>query len=134
MFAAHVITMRITPQKVEGSSSGVGLQYFAHGIAHDPIVGNIAYATLLSVASWHIVTGAAKFLRVSKEYITEGGESGRLRKKWRGWIINGVAATVAAVWIAGGLGVVGRAGKGVGWEASNWDKIYKAIPLLGSTF
>lgn len=86
------------------------------------------------MASFHFVTGAAKFLKLSKEYITEGGHSGQLRKKWRGRFINGIAALTAALWIAGGLGVVGRSGKGVGWEATNWDKIYKAVPLIGATF
>lgn len=80
------------------------------------------------------MTGAAKFLKVSREYITQAGEDGKKRRKWRGRVVNGVAAMVAGVWIAGGLGIVGRAGKGVGWEASNWNKIYKAVPILGSIF
>lgn len=131
MLAAHVLVNRIVPKEVEGSSAGVGLRYFAHGVALDPVFGNLAYATFLSVASFHFVTGAAKYLKLSSEYITEGGKSGAVRRKWRSRIVNGVAAAVAGVWIAGGLGVVGRGGPGVGWEASNWNKIYKAVPLLG---
>lgn len=134
MFALHVLTQRMIPKKIEGSSAGVGLRYFAHGVAHDPWVTNIGYSVFVSMASFHFVTGAAKFLKLSKEYITEGGYSGQMRKKWRGRLINGVAALTAALWIAGGLGVVGRSGKGVGWEATNWDKIYKAVPLVGATF
>jgi len=131
MFAAHVLVNRIVPKNVEGSSAGVGLRYFAHGMALDPVLGNLGYAIFLTVASFHFVTGAAKYLKLSREYVTEGGKEGAVKKKWRGRIVNGVAAAVAAVWIAGGLGVVGRGGKGVGWEASNWNKIYKAVPLLG---
>lgn len=134
MFALHALTMRFTPKNVEGSSAGVGLRYFAHGVAHDPWITNIGYTIFVSVASWHFVTGAAKFLKLSKEYITEGGQSGQLRKKWRGRIINGIATLSAAIWVAGGLGVIGRSGKGTGWEANNWDKIYKAVPLVGRTF
>lgn len=134
MFVAHMLSMRIIPKQVEGSSAGVGLRYFAHGIAHSPWIGNASYAAFVSVASWHFVTGAAKFLKVSREYITQAGEDGKKRRKWRGRVVNGVVAMVAGVWIAGGLGIVGRAGKGVGWEASNWNKIYKAVPILGSIF
>ena len=135
MFVGHVLAMRIIPKKIEGSSAGVGLRYFAHGIARDPIVGNIGYATFVSVASFHFVTGAAKFLKLSREYITEGGEAGAAKKKWRGRIINGIAATVAAVWISGALGIVARsAGDAAPWEASNWDKIYRAIPIAGAMY
>lgn len=134
LFVGHVLVMRIAPKNVDGSSAGVGLRYFAHGIAHNPWIGNVGYATFVTIASWHFVTGAAKYLKLSREYITEGGLSGSLRRKWRSRIINGLAATVAAVWIAGGLGVVGRSGMGVGWEAKNWDKIYGAVPILGAMF
>ncbi|KAJ9634308.1 hypothetical protein H2204_006385 [Knufia peltigerae] len=134
MFVAHVAMQRVIPQKVEGSSAGVGLRYFAHGVAHDPWFSNTFYAAFVAVASYHFVTGAAKYLRLSREYVVEGGESGARRKKWRGRMINGVAAAVASLWIAGGLGVVGRSGAGVGWEAKNWDRIYAAVPLLGRLF
>jgi hypothetical protein len=134
MFVAHVLMQRIIPQKVEGSSAGVGLRYFAHGVAHDPIIANAFYTVFVSVASYHFVSGAAKYLKLSSEYVTEGGQSGAMRRKWTRRAVNGIAATVAALWIAGGLGVVGRAGKGVGWEASNWDKIYAAMPLVGRFF
>ncbi|EXJ81038.1 hypothetical protein A1O3_07326 [Capronia epimyces CBS 606.96] len=134
LLVGHVLVMRITPNKVDGSSAGVGLRYFAHGIAHNPLIGNLGYATFVTIASWHFVTGAAKYLKLSRDYITEGGHDGTLRRKWRSRFINAVAATVAAVWIAGGLGVVGRAGTGTGWEAKNWDKIYEAVPLVGAMF
>ncbi|EXJ90586.1 hypothetical protein A1O1_03689 [Capronia coronata CBS 617.96] len=134
LLVGHVLVMRITPKEVEGSSAGVGLRYFAHGIAHNPLIGHLGYATFVTIASWHFVTGAAKYLKLSREYITEGGLSGSLRRKWRSRIINGVAASVAAVWIAGGLGVVGRAGMATGWEAKSWDKIYGAVPLIGAMF
>lgn len=130
MLAAHVTVNRVTPLKVEGGSSGVGLRYFAHGIAKHPVVSNIGYALMVSVASWHFVGGAAKFLKVSSEYVSGGGDQGK-RKRQRGRVINGICALVAAGWIAGGLGVIGRAGAGTGWEAKSWDAILKRVPMLG---
>jgi hypothetical protein len=132
MLAAHVVVNRVTPLKVEGGSSGVGLRYFAHGIAKHPVMSNIGYAVMVSVASWHFVGGAAKFLKASTEYVTGFGEEGRQKRQRRSWLINGIAALVAAGWIAGGLGVIGRAGAGTGWEAKNWDAILQQVPLLGN--
>ena len=129
--ALHVLTNRITPLKVDGGSSGVGLRYFAHGMAKHPVLASAGYAVMLGVASWHFVTGGAKYLKVSREYVTDGGDYGMKRRRRRDWMVNGVAAVVAAAWIAGGLGVVGRGGSGAGWEAQNWDRIYKAVPGLG---
>ncbi|KAK4943002.1 hypothetical protein LTR10_017387 [Elasticomyces elasticus] len=134
MFVAHVLMQRVIPKQVDGSSAGVGLRYFAHGMAHDPITANTFYTLFVTIASFHFIGGTAKYLKLSREYITEGGQSGAVRRKWRGRIINALAATVAAVWLAGGLGVVGRAGPGSGWEASNWNKIYGAVPLIGKFF
>jgi Protein of unknown function (DUF1691) len=131
MLAAHVIVNRVTPLKVEGGSSGVGLRYFAHGIAKHPVMSNIAYALMVSVASWHFVGGAAKFLQVSRDYVRGVGEEGRRKRQRRAWLVNGISALVAAGWIAGGLGVIGRTGAGTGWEAKNWDLILKQVPLLG---
>ncbi|EXJ69079.1 uncharacterized protein A1O5_08014 [Cladophialophora psammophila CBS 110553] len=134
MFIAHVLSMRIIPKKVDGSSASVGLRYFAHGIAQDPYIGMAGYTLFVGFASYHVVSGAAKFLRLSADYIIGGGEDGRIRRIWRRRIVNGVAATMASLWIAGGLGVVGTAGRGIGWEASHWDKIYRAVPVIGGMF
>lgn len=131
LMAGHVIVNRITPLKVDGGSSGVGLRYFAHGIAKHPILTNIGYAGMLCVASFHFVTGGAKWLKLSREYITDGGDYGARRRRNRDWMVYGVAAVMAGAWIAGGLGVIGRGGSGEGWEARNWDRIYKAVPILG---
>lgn len=133
MFVAHVLVNRITPQKVDGGSSGVGLRYFAYGVAKHPLLANAGYAAMLAVASWHFVGGAAKYLRLSREYVIDGGDYGARKRRRRGWIVNAVAAVVAGAWIAGGLGVVGRAKDGgwQAWETANWDQIYKAVPVVG---
>jgi hypothetical protein len=38
------------------------------------------------------------------------------------------------VWMLGGLGLVGRGGKGVGtgWEVRAWDEIYRRVPVFGA--
>ncbi|KAJ5208107.1 hypothetical protein N7449_002486 [Penicillium cf. viridicatum] len=56
-------------------------------------------------------------------------KSKRQRKMW--WVVNGVAAAGAALWLAGALGVVGRAGEGAGWEARGWNEMYSHIPIIG---
>src|SRR6185437_4340079 len=70
MFVAHVLVNRVLPFKVLGGSSRVGLRYFAHGMTTHPWLLNAAYAVMLSVASWHFVGGAAKWLRWSPEFVT----------------------------------------------------------------
>ena len=124
---------RWLPLWLEGGSSGVGLRYVAHGVAKHPLIANLGYVALVGVGSWHFVGGAAKWLRVSEEFVTEGGDDGRVRRKRRGWVVDGVAAVVAGVWMLGGLGVVGRGGKGVGtrWEVRAWDEIYRNVPVFG---
>jgi hypothetical protein len=134
MFALHVLSMRVTPRRVDGSSASVGLRYFAHGVSSHPEVGLAAHALLVCTASYHFVTGAARFMRLSSEYVVGGGEDGRVKRKWRGRIINGLAALMAGVWMAGGLGVVGVSGRGTGWEATHWDAIFKEVPLVGRLF
>lgn len=132
MMVAHVYVNRILPLKYEGGSSGVGLRYFAHGMSKHPVLLNVGYAAMLGVASWHFVTGAAKFLRWSAEFVVEGGADGRRARRRRKWVINGIAAAVWTVWVAGGLGVVGRGGRGSGWEARGWDDLYLKVPLIGN--
>ena len=132
MLAAHVFVNRILPLKHDGGSSGVGLRYFAHGMSKHPVLLHTAYATMLAVASWHFVTGASKWLGLSSEYVTERGEDGVQEKRRRKWGVNAVAALLWGVWVAGGLGVVGRGGRGSGWEARAWDDLYLRVPLIGS--
>ena len=134
MFVLHMLSMRITPKKIDGSSASVGLRYFAHGISSHPVVGVATHAFLIATASYHFISGGAKFMKLSREYVTEGGEDGCVKRMWRGRIVNGIAATMAGVWMAGALGVVGLSGKGVGWEANHWDAIFKQVPLVGRLF
>lgn len=96
-------------------------------------MANLGYGALVGVGIWHFVGGAAKWLRLSSEFVEEGGDYGRVKKRRRGWVVNGVAAFVAGLWMLGGLGVVGRGGKSVGlrWEVNAWDEIYMSVPIFG---
>lgn len=135
MMVAHVIVNRVTPLKVHGDSSSVGLRFFSYGVQRHPWLASIGYAVMVSAASWHLVGGAAKFLRLTREYVTEGGNYGVSKRKARSRMINAVAAAVASIWALGGLAVIGR---GVGaptpsiWETKQWDEVYKAVPVVGS--
>ena len=59
-------------------------------------------------------------------------ENLQLEKKRRWYGINGIAALITGVWLAGGLGVVGRAGKTVGWIGREFDDLYSKVPLMQS--
>ena len=132
LVAGHVFVNRILPLRAEGGSSGVGLGYVAHGFAKHPLLANAGYAALIGVASAHVVGGAARWLGLGREGVTEGGDYGARKRRRRGWVMNGVMVGVAALWMAGGLGVVGRGGIGTGWEAKNWDELYSQVPLFGA--
>ncbi len=131
LLAGHVFVNRILPLKIQGDSSGVGLGYVAHGFAKHPLIATLGYTFLVTVGSWHIVGGAAKFLRISSEYVTEGGDYGRRKRAKRSRVLNTLAACVAGVWLLGGLGVVGSGGRGTGWEAKGWDELYRQVPVFG---
>jgi hypothetical protein len=126
----HVFVNRILPLWVEGGSSGIGLGFVSHGFAKHPFLSWSGYIALVCVASGHIVWGWAKWMGWTPVGLGELGSKGKKGKR-RLWAINGVAAIVAAVWMAGGLGIVGRGGIGAGWIAKGWDELYAKVPLLG---
>ncbi|KAI9811712.1 MAG: hypothetical protein M1832_000709, partial [Thelocarpon impressellum] len=53
------------------------------------------------------------------------------RRAWRAWAINGAAALLSGVWMAGGIGVVGRGGAARGWLGREYDELLERVPLLG---
>ena len=126
---------RLLPLWVEGGSSGVGLQYVAHGFAKHPIVAFGGYAVLVGVGSAHFVWGAAKWMGWAPSQGKRGEEGGgeravRAKRRWYG--INGVVALLAGLWMAGGLGVVGRGGKMGGWVGKGYDELYRRTPVVGA--
>lgn len=125
LVAVHAAVNRLLPLVKEGDSSSIGLGYVSHGFALRPLTMTIAYAALVGVGSWHIVNGWARWLAVGPETVT-GKE--RIRRSWG---VNLASAVVAGVWMAGGLGVIGTAGKAQGWVGGMYDQIYASIPGFG---
>ena len=126
LLVGHVYINRIHPLRVEGGSSGVGLRFVAHGFAKHPLLATLGYAALVLVGTWHVVGGWLRWLRLDDAAVTDVVERRR-----RSWWARGVSALVAAAWMVGGLGVIGRGGRGSGWEAKGWDRLYRSVPLFG---
>ncbi|OJD13825.1 hypothetical protein AJ78_05748 [Emergomyces pasteurianus Ep9510] len=146
LLASHVLVNRVVPVYVDGGSSGVGLGFVAHGIARAPRVVGLWYAALVGVGVWHVVGGWAWWMGYGRQLTETGIGAGKSKGpnggvlgslEWRRrsrkvrWTVIGISAAGVGLWLAGGLGVVGRGGEGMGWEARGWDKIYREVPLLG---
>lgn len=147
LLGTHVLVNRVVPLVVEGGSSGVGLEYVAHGFSRSPALWNIYYIALVAAGVWHIVGGWAAWMgwRVTtarKEGRRSKGTAGdylgymeseqvvrKSRRMW--WLVNGIAAVGTSIWLAGALRIIGRAGPGSAWEAKSWDGIYRRIPVIG---
>ncbi|MCJ1368560.1 hypothetical protein MMC16_007704 [Acarospora aff. strigata] len=131
----HVFVNRVLPLRVEGGSSGVGLQYVAHGFARMPAVAGVGYAVFVGVGVWHVVWGWAKWMGWTPAQSVGqgrgGGAEGQLRRKRRWYVLNAGSAMVAALWLAGGLGVVGRGGEMRGWLGRGYDELYRRVPVVG---
>lgn len=149
LLGTHVLVNRVVPLIEDGGSSGVGLGYVAHGFARSPVFWNIYYGVFVATGVWHFVGGWAAWLgwrvtKVGKErgrrqgkalyggylgYLESEEQIKKRRKMW--WIVNGIAALGASVWLAGALGIVGRGGHGSAWEATSWDAMYRTLPIIG---
>ena len=119
----HAFVNRLLPWIYEGGSSSVGLGFVSHGFGKHPAISWSGYVALVTVASGHFVWGAAKWngwLPV--------GTTKKAKRRW--WVINGATVALAALWMAGGLGVVARAGKSDGWIGKNYDVLYSKLPLV----
>ena len=54
----------------------------------------------------------------------------KAKRRW--WALQGVSAVVVLTWLAGGMGVVGRAGKVPGWVGRHYDELLRRLPYLES--
>ena len=122
-----MLVNRVVPLMREGGSSGVGLQFVSHGFAKHPLVAGVGYAVLVGIGSAHFVWGWARWLGWGLESLVWDGEG----KRWRWWEVNALSALVAGVWMAGGLGIVGRGGQTEGWIGRGFDELYRAVPVVG---
>ena len=122
---------RVLPLWVDGGSSGIGLQYVAHGFAKHPAVAFAGYAALVGVGSWHFAWGWAKWMGWTPDGTGSDTVDRGLRRK-RGWYgVNIVATLLAGLWMAGGLGVVARGGEMRGWLGKGYDELYQSVPIFG---
>lgn len=76
--------------------------------------------------------GWAKWLGYTPDQSTETGYRSELSRKRRWYIINGIAAAVTGLWMAGSFGVVARGGEALGWVGRLYDEMFRKIPILGN--
>ncbi|KAF1812862.1 hypothetical protein P152DRAFT_395894 [Eremomyces bilateralis CBS 781.70] len=131
MVAGHAFLNRGLPWIHDGGSSNVGLEYVAHGFAKHPVVSFVGFAGLVGVAAWHFTWGWARWLGWSPSGVAPGVVEYRARRKRRWYLVNAVSVVVAGVWMAGGLGVVGRGGAATGWVGRQFDDLYSKVPIVG---
>lgn len=115
---------------MHGDNSLISLSYISHGFASHPFISFAGFTALVSAGVWHFAWGAAQWMGWKPSQVSPYAENKQLAKKRRWYGINGVAALVAGLWLAGGLGVVGRDGKTVGWIGTEFDELYSKIPLM----
>ena len=123
LVVGHAFTNRLLPWIYEGGSSSVGLGFVSHGFARHPVIAWIGYAGFLGVAAGHFVWGAAKW----RGWLPHGNNE-KARIRW--WALNAISVLLAGLWMAGGLGIVGRGGRASGWVGKGYDELYSKIPLL----
>ena len=119
----HAFVNRILPWIYEGGSSGVGLGFVSHGFAKHPVIAWGTYAALVGIGVGHFVWGVARW----NGWMPMGSDK-KARRRWR--TINGICIGFAALWMAGGLGIVGRGGLSEGWVGKGYDALYSKIPLV----
>jgi hypothetical protein len=127
----HVWTTRILPLYAHGDSSLINLNYISHGFALHPFVSFTGFTVMVGVGVWHFVWGASKWLGFAPSQVDSDEEDRALVRKRRWYAINGIAAALTGLWLAGGLGVVGRDGKMPGWVGKEYDELYKYLPIIG---
>ncbi|EGY19632.1 uncharacterized protein VDAG_01648 [Verticillium dahliae VdLs.17] len=135
LVAAHACVNRLLPLYVEGDSANIGLAYVAHGFARHPFVSWTAYVALVAATAGHTVWGAARWAGIAPVAMGWRGagprvedKSVRRRRRRAWWGVQGAVVAVAALWAAGGLGVVARGGPTHGWVGKVYDSIYDVLP------
>jgi hypothetical protein len=134
LVAGHAFLNRVLPLMYGTGSANVGLEYVSHLCARSPAVSFAGLTALVVVGVFHVTWGWSKWLGLTPEYVKETGGEGVIVRKRRWYVINGVAAVVAVVWLSGGCGVVGRGGAAEGWLGREYDALIERIPLIAKIF
>lgn len=143
-YSAHVFMNRILPLAVEGDSSNIGLGYVSHGFAQHPLVARLAYVGLIGVGVSHMVWGAARWMGAApstngwlqprtapgREKVANSVDRKTKRERRRKWMaVHAVAVAGAALWMVGGMNIVGRGGASGGWVGGIYDGLYAKVWL-----
>lgn len=133
LLAGHIFVNRGIPNQLPGGQSNVNLSYVSHAFAKHPVVSYVGFSALIGVGVLHMTWGWAKWLGLTPDQVTgvQGTDERQLAKKRRWYVINGLAAAVTGLWMAGGFGVVGAAGKAPGYVGRMYDEMYRRIPVVG---
>ena len=129
LLAGHVFLQRAIPNQFEGGSSNINLSYVSHAFARHPVVSFAGFGALLAVGCFHITWGWAKWLGFTPDQVTNVGPERGLIRKRRWYTINGLAASLTGLWMAGSFGVVGKGGAASGWLGKLYDEMFSKIPL-----
>lgn len=147
LLGTHVVVNRVVPLYVDGGSSSVGLGYVSYGLQKAPWFMNLGYAALIGATVCHFVGGTAFHFgwrnvlewsgrgQISAERGKSDADSSvsanRHSRRRRRWLIaSGLATTLAVTWLAG-LKLIADNRSFLSWEATEWDRLYKSIPILG---
>jgi hypothetical protein len=127
----HVWTTRILPTYMHGDQSLINVSYVSHGFAKSPLISFAGFTALIGVGVFHITWGWAQWLGLKPDQVSETDSRRSLIRKRRWYGINAVAALVTGLWLAGGLGIVGRGGETSGWIGKEFDELYHSMPVIG---
>ena len=75
--------------------------------------------------------GWAKWLGLTPDQVTETGSDRQAVKDRRWYVINGIAAAVTGLWMAGSFGVIARAGEAPGYVGRIYNEMYSQVPVVG---
>ncbi|KAK5118111.1 hypothetical protein LTR62_004158 [Meristemomyces frigidus] len=131
LLAGHIFLNRVIPKGFPGGQSNVNLSYVSHAFARHPVVSYAGFTALIGVGVAHMTWGWAKWLGLTPDQSSAVNGEREVVRKRRWYLINGVAALVAGVWMAGGFGVIGRGGAARGWVGDLYDQMYRSIPVVG---
>ena len=131
MAGIHIWAARIFPIYMHGDNSMISLSYVSHGFSLHPLASFAGFTAMLGIGAWHFAWGWAKWLGLSPLQVSDTESTRHLIRKRRWYGINAVSALLAGLWLAGGLGVVGRDGQTGGWIGREYDELYNSMPLIG---
>ena len=131
LLVGHMFINRAIPKQSAGGQSNVNLSYVSHAFARHPVVSYAGFAALISVGVLHMTWGWAKWLGLTPDQVTETGSDRQVMKDRRWYVINGIAAAVTGLWMAGSFGVIARAGEAPGYVGRIYNEMYSKVPVVG---